>query len=405
MPEQSERQCVLISVTGPDRPGITAALTEIIAAAGVDILDVEQVVIQDLLSLSMVLDYRDNGARGQPVLKDLLFRAKELGLDMNFRVLSAAEVARPRVHHRHVLTLIGHRGLAAGAIARVSQVLARHGFNIEKIQRLDEGQIRCLEMIVDAPDPARVEALKADLLPVGGECALDLALQPDNLFRRVKRLVVMDLDSTLVQAEVIDELARLAGCAEAVRAVTARAMNGELDFKEALRSRVALLRGLTVAQLEGVAAALPLTPGAERLIRILKRLGYRTAIISGGFGFFSERIKARLGIDYAYANTLEVEEGRLTGRVKEPIIDGERKAVLLGEIARQEHLRLDQVIAVGDGANDLPMLAAAGLGIAFNAKPLVRAAAQHSLNQDRLDTILFLLGISQKDLAALDGEP
>jgi phosphoserine phosphatase len=233
---------------------------------------------------------------------------------------------------------------------------------------------------------------------------MDLALQPDNLFRRVKRLVVMDLDSTLVQAEVIDELARVAGCGEAVRVITARAMNGEIDFREALRARVALLRGLTLAQLERVAADLPLTPGAERLIRILKRLGFRTAIISGGFDFFSERVRARLGIDYARANTLEVVDGNLTGAVREPIIDGERKAVLLAEIAQREHLRLDQVIAVGDGANDLPMLAAAGLGIAFNAKPRVRAAAQHSLNQDRLDTILFLLGISQNDAAALERE-
>jgi phosphoserine phosphatase len=395
---------VLITVTGRDRPGITAALAEIIAAAGVDILDVQQVVIQELLSLSMVLDYRENGTQGKPVLKDLLFRAKELDLDMNFRVLPAAEVARPRAHHRHVLTLIGHRELAAGAIARVARVLAGHGFNIGKIQRLDEGRIRCLEMVVDAPDPARVEALKADLLPVGGDFAVDLALQPDTLFRRVKRLVVMDLDSTLIQAEAIDELARVAGRGEAVRALTLQAMDGRMDFAEALRGRVALLGGLPVAQLEAVAAALPLTPGADRLIRVLKRLGYRTAIISGGFDFFSERIRARLGIDYAYANSLEVAEGRLTGRVREPIIDGKRKALLLGEIAKQEHLRLDQVIAVGDGANDLPMLSLAGLGIAFNAKPSVRAAAQHSLNQDHLDTILFLLGISQNDVAALERE-
>jgi phosphoserine phosphatase len=251
-------------------------------------------------------------------------------------------------------------------------------------------------------DPAGLDALKNDLLPVGGEFEVDLALQPDNLFRRVKRLVVMDLDSTLVQAEAIDELARLARCEDAVREITRRAMNGEMDFAEALRRRVALLRGLTLAQLEQAAESLPLTEGAETLIRILQRLGFRTAIISGGFTFFCERVQRRLGIDYAHANRLEIEEGRLTGRVLEPIIDGARKAVLMEEIARKEGLRLDQVIAVGDGANDLPMLRAAGLGIAFNAKPVVRAAARHSLTQSRLDTILFLLGISQKDVAQLE---
>jgi phosphoserine phosphatase len=400
----TDRQCVLITVSGPDQTGITAALTGIIAEAGADILDMEQVVIQGLLSLSILLDYREDGAASRPVLKDLLFRAKELGLDLNFRVFPASEVLRPREHHRHVLTLIGHTELAAGAIARVAQVLARHQCNIEKIQRLDEGRARCLEFLVDLRDPARLDALKSDLLPVGGEFALDLALQPDNLFRRVKRLVVMDLDSTLVQAEAIDELARLAHCEPAVSAITARAMNGEMDFAEALRQRVALLKGLTVAQMEQVAARLPLTEGAESLIRILKRLGYRTAIISGGFDFFSERVRDRLGIDVAHANHLDIQDGRLTGTVREPIIDGARKAVLMEEIARREGLHLDQVIAVGDGANDLPMLRAAGLGIAFNAKPVVRAAAQHSLNQSRLDSILFLLGISQNDVAQLERE-
>lgn len=398
----SERSCVLITVTGHDRPGITAALTEIIARSGVDILDMEQVVIQELLSLSIVLDYRENGARSRPLLKDLLFRAKELGLELDFHVVPHVDLEGPRRHHRSVLTLIGHTELAPGAIAEVSRVLFEQGFNIEKIQRLDEGKIRCLEMVVDSGEDDRAQVLKAALLPVGREFAVDLALQQDDLFRRVKRLVVMDLDSTLIQAEVIDELAKLVGAGEAVRRITARAMNGDLDFRTALAQRVALLKGITAGQLDRLAESLPLTPGAETLIRVLKRLGYRTAIISSGFSYFSERIKARLGLDYAYANTLEMEGGTLTGEVREPIIDGELKAEILAEIARQENLRLDQVIAVGDGANDLPMLSLAGLGIAFNAKPKVRAAAEHSLNQSRLDTILFLLGITQNDVAALN---
>ena len=404
MSDQSERRCVLITVTGKDSPGITAALTRIIADSGVDILDMEQVTIQELLSLSIVLDYGAGGDDGRPLLKDLLFAAKEMGLELDFHVLAHSGLAPPLRPHRWVLTLIAHDRLSSGAIAAVSRVLAESGYNIEKIQRLDQGRVRCLEMVVASDRPEGASLLKPALLPVGREFSVDIAVQPDNLFRRVKRLVVLDLDSTLIQTEVIDELGRRAGVAEAVARVTAQAMEGHLDFPESLRERVALLRGLPVSVLEEVAQALPLTPGATKLIRTLKHLGYRIAIISGGFRYFSERVKERLSLDYAYANTLEIENGQLTGRVLDPIIDGERKAEILEEIARLEHLRLDQVIAVGDGANDLPMLSKAGLGIAFNAKASVREAAEHSLNQTRLDTILFLLGITQNDIAALEQE-
>ncbi|MBI4082346.1 MAG: phosphoserine phosphatase SerB [Candidatus Lambdaproteobacteria bacterium] len=396
-------QRVLITVTGPDRPGITAALTQIIADGAVEIADMEQVVIQGLLSLSIVLDFRDAERGGEPVLKELLFAAKAMGMELDFRVLAAHE-AQPRRLHRSVLTLLGQGQLSARGIARVAQVLAQEGFNIESIQRLDEGRIGSLELIVSSDDPGGARTLKSALLPVSRDCALDIALQPDNLFRRIKRLVVFDLDSTLIQVEIIDELAKAWGVAEQVQAITARAMDGGMDFPESLRRRVALLRGLEESALARLYEQLPLTPGAEQLIRTLQRLGYRTAIISGGFTFFSERLKARLGLDYAFANRLELAGGRLTGRVIEPVIDGEGKARLLEEIARQENLRLDQVIAIGDGANDLPMLRKAGLGIAFNARPMVREAADHSLNQRNLDSILFLLGISQSDLAELARE-
>jgi len=396
-------QHLLISVTGPDGPGITAALTRIIADAGVEIADMEQVVVRGLLSLSIVLAFRGEHAQSQPVLKDLLFAAKGLGLELDFQVPpeGPAETFRP-ARHRSVLSLLGQDGLSAAAIAHVTRVLADEGFNIESIQRLDQGRIGTLELIVSSAEPAGAKALKTALLPVGREHALDIALQPDNIFRRIKRLVVLDLDSTLIAAEVIDELARAHGVFEQVQAITHRAMEGELDFVAALAERVALLKGLPEETLERVYQALPLTPGAEELIRVLKRLGYRTGIISGGFTYFSERIRQRLGLDHAHANRLAIVEGRLTGRVLPPVIDGEGKARILEEIARTENLHLDQVIAVGDGANDLPMLRRAGLGVAFNARPLVRAAAEHSLNRRSLDAILFLLGIGAQDLAALE---
>lgn len=401
MPRSTEPQNVLITVTGPDRPGITAALTSIVADAGLAIHDMEQVVVQGMLSLSIVLEFPDGEAGGVPVLKDLLFAAKGLGLELDFKALPAEDGSGPPPRSKSVLTLIGHGPISARALARLTGVLADKGFNIETIQRLDQARIRCLELVVSSADPKGPRALKNELLPVGREFGVDIALQPDTFFRRVKRLVVFDLDSTLIQAEIIDEMAAAAGVADRVRRVTEAAMVGKLDFRSALVERVAMLEGLAEDKLEAIYRALPITPGAESLIRVLKRMGYRTAVISGGFTWFTDRIKVRLGLDYAYANVLEIENGRLTGRLAGPLIDGERKAELLEEIAAAENIHVDQAIAIGDGANDLPMLNRAGLGVAFNAKPAVRAAAEHSLNQARLDTILFLLGISQRDVAAL----
>ncbi|MBI3992559.1 MAG: phosphoserine phosphatase SerB [Candidatus Lambdaproteobacteria bacterium] len=400
-PAPEPHQRVLVTVTGHDREGITATLTSIIADAAVDIVDMEQVVVQGILSLSIVLAFPAGQGRGQPVLKELLFAAKELGLALDFEVLAGAQAEARRCRTRSVLTLIGNPDLRPQVIARIARVLADAGFNIETIQWLHQDRTHGLELVVSSPARNVARELKPLLLPVAREFEVDLALQPDTLFRMMKRLVVFDLDSTLIQMEIIDELARCAGVHDEVCAITELAMNGQLDFAASLRRRVALLEGLEEARLAEISADLPLTPGAEGLIGALKQLGYRTAVISGGFSYFADRVKARLGLDYAYANTLELRDGRLTGRVLPPVIDGEAKAELLVRIASDEHIRLEQVIAIGDGANDLPMLAKAGLGIAFNAKPRVRDAAEHSLNQHRLDTILFLLGITQDDLAAL----
>ncbi|MFM7784906.1 MAG: phosphoserine phosphatase SerB, partial [Gammaproteobacteria bacterium] len=309
---------------------------------------------------------------------------------------------------RHIVTLLSRR-IRAEEIARLSEVVARHGLSIDKITRLsgrvsldasDVHDRACVEFSVrgEFPDPA---AARAEFLSLAAELGADIACQEDNMFRRNRRLVAFDMDSTLIDAEVIDELARRAGVGEEVAAITERAMRGEIDFSESFRRRVALLEGLGEHALEETAAGLRLTEGAEKLVSALKRIGLRTAIISGGFGYFGRRLQQRLGIDHVFANELDVADGRVTGRVIEPIVDGACKARLLREIAAREGIALEQVIAVGDGANDLPMLSIAGLGIAFRAKPVVRASARHAISTLGLDGILYLLGISDRELSGL----
>jgi phosphoserine phosphatase len=287
------------------------------------------------------------------------------------------------------------------ALARVSGILAEKQVNIERISKLTQGQLRCVEFLVTVPPELDVKAMTRTLLGEGSSLGVDIAVQKEGLYRRAKRLIVMDMDSTLIQIEVIDELARLAGVGAEVEAITERAMNGELDFPGALRARVALLAGLPAAALEEVYRTIPFTPGAKTLVRVLKRLGFRTAVISGGFSFFTDRLKEELGLDYAFANALEIDNGRVTGAVLGTIVDGVRKAELLEEIARREGITLDQVIAIGDGANDLPMLGKAGLGIAFNAKARVREQADTHINQQSLDSILYLLGLSERDMTEI----
>ncbi|MDH4120975.1 MAG: phosphoserine phosphatase SerB [Deltaproteobacteria bacterium] len=393
----------LITVTGTDRPGITAGLTARIAHWNLNILDMEQVVVEDLLSLSILMA-PPQGEISPQALEDLRDTGKTMGLEVNIRSLPPGQAPAKSSRRRYFLTLISHNRLHAAEISRVTGLVADNGFNIDRIQRLDNNENRCLEFIISTSRSEAAKELKQKLLPIGRVNNLDIAIQPDTLFRRVKRLVVFDMDSTLIQGEVIDELAKLAGVGDQVAHITHQAMDGQLDFKQSLKKRVALLEGLPVQRLEEAWDSLPLTPGAEDLIRVLKRLGFKTALISGGFTCFAEQLQARLGLDYAYANTLEIHGGKLTGQVKEPVIDGEAKADLLEKTARKEGIHLDQVVAIGDGANDLPMLGRAGLGIAFNAKPMVRDAAEHSISQSRLDDILFLLGISQADISALPAD-
>ncbi|MCZ6644667.1 MAG: phosphoserine phosphatase SerB [SAR324 cluster bacterium] len=401
-PEPS--QSVLITVAGEDRAGITAKLTTVIAEAGVNISDMEQVVVRGLLSLSIVLDFPPGAAQAQPVLKDLLFAAKEMGLELNFKVLPPHGTNDLAKRYSSVVTLIGHDHVSAASISQIATAISGCGFNIETIQHMDQDRVRCLELVVSSPEADGAARLKSVLLPVGRSFDVDIALQPNTVFRRIKRLVVFDLDSTLIQTEIIDELAAAAGKADQVRALTRRTMEGGLDFRKSLVRRVRMLKGLPEAILEEVYQGLPFTPGAKDLIRVLQRLGYRTAVISGGFNYFTDRIKNAFGLDYAFGNRLEIKDGLVTGKIIEPVIDGQGKAAILCDIARTEHIHLDQVIAIGDGANDLPMLQMAGLGIAFNARPAVQEAAEHSLSQTRLDAILFLLGITQEDVTALQAE-
>jgi len=397
-----DNKMVLITMTGPDRPGIIAAVSERIAEAGARIRDIEQTVTHTLLSLSVIIDFPTDQSNQTPLIKDLLFLAKELGLDLDFEVVDESRYRSKSSRFAYVVTILGG-AVNALALARVSKILAGRGANIERISKLNQGQLRCVELLITTPRQLDMREETRELLHAGTDLGVDIAVQKESLYRRAKRLVVMDMDSTLIQIEVIDELARLAGVGEQVAKITERAMNGELDFQGSLRERVALLKGLEAEALQQVYHRIPFTPGAKTLIRILKRLGFRTAVISGGFKFFTDRLKDELGLDYAFANQLEIVDGQVTGGLVGPIVDGARKAELLEEIAGREGITLDQVIAIGDGANDLPMLGRAGLGIAFNAKARVREQAEYSINQQSLDSILYLLGLSEKELAEVSG--
>lgn len=400
-------EVILINLTGPDRPGITRDLSTILASHDIRVLDIGQAVIHDTLTLGILVEMPPQ-AESHPVLKDVLFKTHEWDLQARFTPVPLDEYERwvgEQGQPRHIMTLIGSR-LTARHLEGLGDAATRHGLNIDNISRLSGrvslrtpgGELRsCVELSLrGTPDDS--SALRRDLLALAQELDVDIAFQVDDVYRRNRRLVAFDMDSTLIQAEVIDELAEAAGVGERVSAITEAAMNGELDFEQSLVQRVALLEGLDEGVLSQIAEQLPIMPGAERLIRTLRSLDYRTAILSGGFTYFGEYLKEQLGIDYVYANELEIKNGKLTGRVAGPVVDGARKAALLGELAERENLRLEQTIAVGDGANDLPMLDAAGLGIAFHAKPKVRASAEQVISNLGLDGILYLIGMSDREV-------
>ncbi len=393
------KQRVLVTLTGADSPGITAALADVVQESGANLFDIEQVVVHGQLILVLLLGF--DPERNDPVLKDLLFRAKELGLDLEFKVMDAAEELQVKPPRRYAITAVADQ-IDASAVQVISQVLAEFQLNIETIKQLSDGGLSCFEVIAAETGSAeRTLDLRRRLVQQCSGLEIDLAVESESLLRRSKRLVVMDMDSTLIRIEVIDELARLHGVVEQVSAITAKAMAGEIDFEGSLRERVALLKGLSMEKVMGLAEDLPLTDGAEDLLGVLKTLGYKTGVISGGFTVAAEALKDRLGLDYAYANRLAYDDGKLNGQLLGPIVSPQRKADLLDTIAQGEGIHLDQTIAIGDGANDMAMLERAGLGIAFHAKATLKAAADTAVSRGGLDRILFLLGLHARDVEAI----
>ncbi|WP_417581937.1 phosphoserine phosphatase SerB [Nitrincola sp.] len=402
-------EIILMTISGKDRPGVTAAMTGILANFSVNILDIGQAVIHNTLSLGILIQVPTE-AGASNLLRDLLFRAHKLDMHVRFEPVNPEDYEQwvtGQGKSRHIITLLGRR-ISALHISRVADIAARHGLNIDNINRLS-GRVSLLESRAESVRtkacvefsvrgiPADASALRQAFLQAASDYDVDIAFQQDDIYRRNRRLVVFDMDSTLIEAEVIDELAKEAGVGDQVAEITEAAMRGELDFNASFRKRVALLKGLDVAVLETVAARLKLTEGAETLVSQLKVLGFKTAILSGGFSYFAKGLQQRLGFDYVYANELDILDGKVTGEVTGEIVNGERKAQLLREIAEREGLKLEQTIAVGDGANDLPMLSIAGLGIAFRAKPLVRESAKQAISTLGLDGILYLIGFRDRD--------
>ncbi|GAA3126711.1 phosphoserine phosphatase SerB [Planomonospora alba] len=397
------QRTLLITLTGPDRPGVTSRLFAVLAGFPVAVADIEQVVIRGRLTLGVLVAHTGGASTGTGQTLGALWTAVERvaeDLGMEVQLATGSDTKEKRRRGRLHVTVLGAPLLPA-AMAGITGRIAASGANIDRIERLSSYPVTCIELAVSGADP---DALRADLAVEAHAQQVDVAVQRTGLYRRAKRLIVMDVDSTLIQAEVIELLAAHAGCLDEVARVTEEAMRGELDFAESLRRRVALLEGLPEEIFEKVRKEIVLTPGARTLVRTLKRLDYRFAIVSGGFTQLTDGLVHELGIDYSAANTLEVVDGVLTGRVVGEIVDRAGKARALERFAREAGIPLSQTVAVGDGANDLDMIAAAGLGIAFNAKPVVRQAADAAVSVPYLDSILYLLGIPRAEVEAADAE-
>lgn len=393
-------ELILINISGADRPGVTAALMEILAKYDAAVLDIGQADIHHALSLGFLVK-TDASASGN-MMKDLLFKATELNVQVRFTPISVEEynswVGR-QGKNRWIITTLGRR-LTAKHLSLIATEIASQDLNIDNIRRLtgrppldgeDTKSKSCVEFSVRGT-PKSVSAMQRRFMEIAAEGEFDISLQEDTMFRRCRRLVCFDMDSTLIETEVIDELAMRAGVGAEVKAITESAMRGEIDFTESFKRRVSLLKGLDVSVMEDIALHLPITEGVERMMSVLKRAGFKTAILSGGFTYFGNYLKQKFGFDYVYANELEIEDGHLTGRYVGDIVDGKRKAELLRIISQVENIDIAQTIAVGDGANDLPMLSTAGLGIAFHAKPKVKATAKQSISTIGIDGVLYFIG-------------
>ena len=393
-------EIILININGADRPGVTAALTEILAKNNAVILDIGQADIHNHLSLGIL--FQSTEGNSGDILKELLFKSYELDVNIRFNPITEQEYSKwvgMQGKNRYIITILS-RKLTAKQIAGVSRIVAEQDMNIDDIKRLT-GRIP-LDENARTPKasaefsvrgtPKNKECMKAEFMKLSTELEMDISFQEDSMYRRMRRLICFDMDSTLIETEVIDELAIRAGVGDQVKAITEAAMRGEIDFCESFRQRCALLKGLDVSVMQEIAENLPITEGVDRLMRILKKVGFKIAILSGGFTYFGNFLKQKYNIDYVYANELEIENGKLTGNHVGDIVDGKRKAELLRLIAQVENVDIRQTVAVGDGANDLPMISIAGLGIAFHAKPKVKATAKQSISTIGLDGILYFLG-------------
>jgi phosphoserine phosphatase len=397
----------LIHFSGQDQPGLIAALTATLASYNTCILDIGQAVVHQTLVLGLMIEIPqgDNFLRLQDAL---VAKSSELQLSVSITPVAAKDLDRwiaSQGKDRFVITILG-RSISANHLAQVSTIVSNHGLNVDRIERLS-GRLSlavhtpnanaCVELRVSG-NVSSEASMRAAFLETAHDLRIDIAFQRESIFRRNRRLFAFDMDSTLIQGEVIDELAKMAGVADEVVKITESAMRGEIEFQESFRRRVALLQGLPEHKIRELLGTISLVEGAEQLINTLKKLGYKTAILSGGFTFFAQHLQARFGIDYVFANDLDIVDGKVSGQVKTEIVDGARKAELLRQIARQENISLEQVVAVGDGANDLPMLGIAGMGIAFRAKPLVRKTANHAVSFLGLDSLLYLIGVRDRDL-------
>ena len=393
-------EIILININGADRPGVTAALTEILAKNNAVILDIGQADIHNHLSLGIL--FQSTEGNSGDILKELLFKSYELDVNIRFNPITEQEYSKwvgMQGKNRYIITILS-RKLTAKQIAGVSRIVAEQDMNIDDIKRLTgriplDENARTPKASVEFSvrgTPKNKECMKAEFMKLSTELEMDISFQEDSMYRRMRRLICFDMDSTLIETEVIDELAIRAGVGDQVKAITEAAMRGEIDFCESFRQRCALLKGLDVSVMQEIAENLPITEGVDRLMRVLKKVGFKIAILSGGFTYFGNFLKQKYNIDYVYANELEIENGKLTGNHVGDIVDGKRKAELLRLIAQVENVDIRQTVAVGDGANDLPMISIAGLGIAFHAKPKVKATAKQSISTIGLDGILYFLG-------------